>query len=60
MTQKEIDFVQEACFEKISRFFNHIIDNENELQELRKFKEEHEKAETKAEVLEEVKEKMKK
>lgn len=62
MNQNELNFLQEALFEKVSKLLNKLVDNENELKELRTYKEnaEKEKASNKVEVLEEVKDKMKK
>lgn len=62
MNQNELNFIQEALYEKCSKLLNQLVKNENELKELREYKQNNEKmkAEQKTEVIENVKEKMKK
>lgn len=45
MTQKELDFIQEACYEKIQRMLIGIVSDQDELQMLRVHKKEQEKVE---------------
>lgn len=48
MTQKELDFIQEACYEKVQRLLNGIVADQGELQNLRVYKQSQEKTQEKA------------
>lgn len=42
MTQKEYDFIVEACQEKLNRLLTVVANDANELLELREYKKKHE------------------
>lgn len=62
MTQNELDFIQEALYEKVSKILNNLVANENEFKYIRENKETsgNKKENKKSQVVEEVKGKMQK